>query len=454
MRKYVRVLFAAALVVGVALLGWTLGANDADSPGLQPEAPSVVDDGSDLPKNFPIKRVFFIIKENRSFDHYFGSYPGAEGATEGETSTGRTIPLSPAVDVLKHDLGHDFEAGVVSVNGGKMNGFDRIYLGETLDGYTSFSREGIPAYWAYADNFVLGDHMFSSMYGPTFPEHLYTVAAQAGRVTGNKHEKGRKGAAYCTDEDELVKRFRHLTDEEVEDVMELEELADMKAVRSFWEDIHPCFDFEVLPDQLSEAGITWRYYSSYGDWRNALHAIRHIRFSEAWRNVRDPDTALGHIKKGRMAEVSWLVPPPGFNEHPGFVSVCEGENYTVRFVNAIMESEFWKETAIIITWDDFGGFYDHVPPPHVDEMGFGPRVPLLVISPWAREGFIDSTHFEFSSILKFMETIYGLEPMTERDARANNLLTAFDFSQEPDFEARKLLLKQRDCPPVPESPTN
>jgi phospholipase C len=156
------------------------------------------------------------------------------------------------------------------------------------------------------------------------------------------------------------------------------------------------------------------------------------------------------IRRERLAEVSWFIPPIGFNDHPGlYSSVCRGENWLVRQVNGIMRSKYWKETAIVITWDDFGGFYDHVPPPHYDEMGLGPRVPLLIVSPWARRGYIDSTTYEFSSVLKFIETLFDLPSLTERDRSADDMLGAFDFETTPDFQARKLILEPRDCPPLP-----
>jgi phospholipase C len=114
-----------------------------------------------------------------------------------------------------------------------------------------------------------------------------------------------------------------------------------------------------------------------------------------------------------------------------------------------MRSKYWKNTAIFLTWDDFGGFYDHVPPPHLDVMGLGPRVPLLIISPWAKEGVVDSTTYEFSSVLKFIETVHGLDCMTPRDCNASDMMNAFDFSQEPDAKEDKLLLDQRDCTGLP-----
>jgi phospholipase C len=123
--------------------------------------------------------------------------------------------------------------------------------------------------------------------------------------------------------------------------------------------------------------------------------------------------------------------------------MCVGENWTVEVLNAIMRSPEWKHTAVVITWDDFGGFYDHVPPPHVDLWGFGPRVPMLLISPWARQGHIAIDTLEFSSVLKMIETIWDLPALTERDRRASDMLNLFDFESDP---APKTLLEPRDCP--------
>jgi phospholipase C len=360
--------------------------------------------------------------------------------------------------VLLGDLGHEFLDGVVAINGGRMDGFDRIPLnGDSLAGYSSFTREGLPAYWAYADNFVLGDRMFSPMYGPTFPAHLYTVAAQAAHVTGNKlgpglyapSKNGERGA-YCSDAGERVPRFKELDAPERRQVMNAEESTDFDTIRSYWETVHPCFDFQVLPDLLNDKGLSWHYYAGYGDWRNTLQAIRHIRYSEHWGpNVSSTERIISDVRDGKLADVTWAVPPVGLNEHPGGPSVCMGENWTVRYVNAIMRSRFWKSTAIFIVWDDFGGFYDHVPPPHYDVMGLGPRVPLLIISPWAKKGYIDHTTYELSSPVKFIETIFGLPTLTRRDGQSDDMLGAFNFSGDGAPNDRKLMLDQRDCQGLP-----
>jgi phospholipase C len=462
------VIFVIAYTGGKALLG------DEGEGGSRPVREGGVAGGETPPPDeeepkpdFPIKHVVFIVKENRTFDNYFARYPGAEGAEIARKSDGREVLLQEATDVLEPDLGHSFADGVEAINGGRMDRFDLVQNGETLNGFTSFTRKGLPNYWAYADNFVLSDHTFSSMYGPTFPEHLYTVAAFAGDAVDNKNPTGGEGG-YCADPEELVTAFeRNLSDAEIAEIMEAEAASfkpgedfDFANIVKYWQKIRACFDFEVIMDQFEEEDISWRYYAADGSWMNALLAIEHIyEDPKLWGpKVRDPailqdgsigDRFLEDLGKGKLPKATWIVPPPGTNEHPGGPSVCVGENWTVRHINAIMESKFWKNTAIFITWDDFGGFYDHVPPPQYDHMGLGPRVPMLIISPWARQGYVDKTEYEFSSVLKFMETVFGLECMTDRDCQAANMFNAFDFDQEFDPEARKLPLEERECEGLP-----
>jgi phospholipase C len=452
---------AFLLVALLVLLGsaWALrGGEDSDgrggsSPSAAGGNPSPGTDQTpdgEVPEEIPIKHIVYIIKENRTFDNYFARYPGAEGTDFGMTSDGQRVELSEATDVLTPDLGHAYLDAVMSINGGKMDGFDTITNGETLNGYSSFTREGIPNYWAYADNFVLSDHTFSSMYGPTFPEHLYTVAAQSGRVAGNKDQATNPGG-YCGDPGETVIRFRPgMTKKQEQEVMAAVRRVDIDGIVSYWEHVRACFDFEVLPDQLERKGISWHYYADEGSWMNALLAINHMYNSEHWgTDITPEEDFIEDIENRNLDKITWVVPGPGVNEHPGGPSVCVGENWTVDVVNRLMNSKYWKSTAIFLTWDDFGGFYDHVEPPQFDIMGLGPRVPMLIISPYAKEGFVDPTVYEFSSVLKFMETVYDLEPMTERDANASNMFNAFDFEQEVNPKDRKLILEQRSCEGLP-----
>jgi phospholipase C len=454
-RRTVSALVVIALLVGGGLI---LAREEPEEAPVQRRGGPPLAGGEPSPspepspgERIPIKHIVFIIKENRTFDNYFARYPGANGTRTGKTSTGETVELGVATDVFTPDIGHSFLDGVESINGGKMDGFDLVTNGETMNGYTSFKRDGMPNYWAYADEFVLGDNLFSSMYGPTFPEHLYTIAAQSGRVVGNKDQTNVEGG-YCDDPGETVFRFEQMTKRQRRRVMEAERAADIDFIVQYWETVRACFDFEVLPDHLEKAGISWHYYADEGSWMNAMLAIRHMRFSKHWGTDITPEERFEKdIAKERLDEVVWVVPGPGVNEHPGGPSVCVGENWTVSVVNQIMRSKYWKNTAIILTWDDFGGFYDHVPPPQYDIMGLGPRVPLLIISPWAKQGYIDSTEYEFSSVLKFIETVHGLPCMTHRDCQANNMLNAFDFDQDVRPRDRKLILEERDCTGLPAS---
>jgi phospholipase C len=422
------------------------------------------DRGSVVPGENPIEHVVFVIKENRTFDNYFGTYPGANGAKKGGTLEcgetgcvpGPDVPLKEAPYIMPHDITHGFASGLYAINGGEMNGFNIIGEGGDLAGYVTYPRESLPAYWAYADRFVLSDMFFTSMYGPTFPEHLYTVAAQSYGIVDNKTNADTEGN-YCDDPQEYTKRFplESLTKNDVKTIMQLEdeithEIPDqLYRIAQYWENTRTCIDIEVLPDLLEEAGVSWKYYANPDVWMNGLQSIEHVRNGPMWKKVQPPSQYLTDVENGKLPSVSWLIPPEGINEHPGAgTNVCKGENWTVEQVNAIMESEYWESTAIVIVWDDFGGFYDHEPPPHYDIMGLGPRTPALIISPWTSRGenpdggSIDSTVYEFSSVLRFIEELHGLEPMTDRDARADPLSGAFDFTQEPRLDP--LILEPRD----------
>ena len=135
-----------------------------------------------------------------------------------------------------------------------------------------------------------------------------------------------------------------------------------------------------------------------------------------YRNVVDVSEFMRDVKARKLPAVSWLTPSFKLSDHPP-TSICAGEIWFVTEMNGLMRSPYWSSTAVILTWDDFGGFYDHVPPPHVDLYGLGPRVPAIVISPWARSGFIDHDTMEFASVLRFIETIFDLPPLTSRDMR-------------------------------------
>jgi phospholipase C len=396
-----------------------------------------------------IQHVVYLVKENRTFDTMFGRFPGADGATVGYTCDGSEVPLTRAADDTPGP-DHSFQGGLKAINGGRMNCFSELFGGAHLESYVQYRPEQIPAYWDYANHFVLADRFFSSTYGPTGIEHLFTVAASTDGFTDHERETplGQFGSnlvprEYCQDPTERMYSFKDLTPKEEEDAYQLEEQAVVGTLKSrYWYLRQACTNVKILPDELSDAGVSWRYYLGDNDYINTLALVKHVVFGPEIENLKTDDDFFTDLAKGDLPSVSWLIPDVAVSEHPAAASMCAGENWTVKVLDALMRSPDWRHTAVVITWDDFGGFYDHVPPPHVDLFGFGPRVPMLLISPWARQGYIADDTLEFSSVLKMIETIWGLDPLTERDRRAGDMLDLFDFDHAP---APKLIRQPRDC---------
>jgi phospholipase C len=414
------------------------------SPTIEPDVlptPEPTDPATVAAARREIEHIVFVIKENRTFDHLFGRFPGADGVREGVTCNGRTIRLERAEDSVP-DAGHSFTDGFRAINGGEMNCFD-------LDGYNQYVERDIPNYWAYAREFVLADNFFSSIYGPTGVEHLWTFASQSDRFTD--HERPGQFATgqrdFCDDPFELMWSFKELTPEQEAEAFALEEQGEegVQGVRNLWGLRWPCTDVRVLPDLLEAKGISWKSYRGDNSFVQPLRMVRHVRFSDMWEHVVPDTEFIDDIERGELPSVSWLTPSFGLSDHPP-ASICKGENWLVQQLNAIGSSPYWDSTAIVLTWDDFGGFYDHVDPPHVDIYGLGPRVPTIVISPFAKRGEIDHDVMEFSSVLRFIEQVFGLPALTDRDRTADDMLSAFDFSQEP---APPLLLEPRTCPAAP-----
>jgi phospholipase C len=379
-----------------------------------------------------IQHIVFIIKENRTYDNYFGTFPGADGATQGTISTGQVIPLGHLPDRTPRDIDHSFAAATTGIDGGKMDKFDLIH-NANINGdylaYTQFVESDIPNYFTYARNFVLGDHMFSSLTGPSFPNHLYTVGAQSAGAINNPAGGNWGCDAVATTRVQIMDASGNITTQ------------------------FPCFDFKTLTDSLQTAGLTWKYYApgpgQGGYIWSTLNAIQHIRNTQLWTTNVVPETQfVTDAMNGNLPNVCWIV-SGATSEHPPDSS-CVGENWTVQQINAVMQGSDWNSSAIFLTWDDFGGFYDHVPPPKVDNYGFGPRVPLLIISPFAKQGFVSHTQYEFSSLLKFAERRFNLPALTARDTEANDMTDAFDFTQGP---RAPMILQTRQCSSSPGTPS-
>jgi phospholipase C len=419
----------SVVVFGFALIGSSCGEDAPEWTPLPPldygKAPAAVNADA-FETATPIKHVVFVIKENRTFDNMFGMFPDANGVSVG-LDQGEPRTLTAAVDRLEMDIRHCYDCALQAWNEGEMDGFATI--SETADefAYTQFQPGDLPNYWGWASSYVLGDNFFASAQGPSFPNHLYTIAAQSGGTHENVYQ----------DLDELRERHR---DTGLFKAWGCDSMGDAYAVvvdsEGVRKKVPPCFDFLTEGDLLSEAKIPWAYYAATqyqnGYLWSAYDAIRHVRENEAyWQTHIFPvDGFAEQARAGLLPPVTWVTPRFELSEHPEY-SMCHGENWTTEIVNAIMESPEWDSTAIFITWDDYGGFYDHVPPPRVDDFGFGIRVPLLVISPYARQGFVSHELGEFSSVLRFVEDNWGLTQLTHRDREATPLLSAFDFEQAP-----------------------
>lgn len=367
-----------------------------------------------------IQHTVFIIKESRSFDSYFGRFPGVNGATTGVTSSAQVVPLTAMPDVFLGATCNHWACTVQDVDGGRMDRFD-IAKGTSLDVYVQMRERDLPNYWAYARRFTLADHYFSSVHGASFPNHLFSVAAQTGGVMDNSSNA--VSGTNC--------------DGSPSGTVPVMDAQGGITQRS------PCFDFQTLPDVLEDAGISWKYYGEGG---GVLSTIRHIADGPLFQErIASPSQFLTDAANNELPDVSWVLPPAGASEHPP-ESSCQGENWTVKTLNALMKSPAWKSTVVFVAWDAFGGFYDHLPPPQVDRFGLGMRAPLIIISPYAKPGYVSHTVYEQSSVLKFVERRYHLQPLTARDAAASDMLDSFDFNQPPQDP---LILSPRQCPPEP-----
>ncbi|GIV00719.1 MAG: hypothetical protein KatS3mg014_2334 [Actinomycetota bacterium] len=412
---------------GLALAGATLFACTGGKRKLPVATPSVTASVVATETRWPIKRVIYLMMENRSFDNLYGRFPGANGTTVG-VKFGQEVPLLDCPHWLPGDLPHDRAAHLNNVNGGTYDGFAIGQFGDPW-AYTQFSEEKIPNYFAWARDYVLCDNFFASVGGPSYPNHFFFVAGQSGGVLDNpenievRFEDGKRFKSWGCDavgehvfvlvKDDKGNLTKHDT----------------------------CFNFKSVPEQLEEAGVSWAYYSAGkyqpGYFWNALNGIAGVYHTDLWRpeRIRPVDRLVEDIEAGRLPSVTWVTPRFELSDHPP-ESTCFAHDWLTDVVNAVIRSDGWEHTALFITWDEWGGFYDHVPPPEVDDIGLGFRVPMLVISPYAKKGYVDDALGEFSSPLKFIEDNWGLPYLTDRIASTHNFEHVFDFDRNPRKDAR------------------
>jgi len=349
-----------------------------------------------------IQHVVVIIKENHSFDNYFGLFPGANGATTGKSKTDKNIPLTPMSD-KPVNCTHTWAAAHKDMDGGKMDGF---YDECAADAYVQAQPSLIPNYWAYAKAYGLADNFFGQIAGPSFPSHMYIFSENSGNAVDIPNTSGAVGWG-C---DAAAKG------------------ATVKSIEPSTGAVYyqpPCFTMTTMADTIDAAKVTWRIYSAqpaqggyvfnFGSYYN--------NFWSGTQRANDVPNAqfCGDVTSGKLPQVSWITPPVGASDHPPF-SITTGENWTVSQVNCLMNSPYWSSTLMLIVWDDWGGFYDHVAPADAGFFGYGMRVPLLVISPYAKPGYVGHTLYSFDSINKEIETIFKVPCLlTDCNASVNDL---------------------------------
>ncbi len=385
------------------------------------------------PSNGKIKHIVIIVQENRSFNNLFYGYPGAKTVTHGMDSENKRVKLIPVVLEIPWDINHgssDFFAacnGTGSIPGTncRMNGFDKELVScGRLGGrcpnkhpqYAFVPHSETKPYFDIAQQYVLADRMYASNFdSSSFVSHQYIIAGQAQSSVDYPFGSAWGCPGGPNDKINIVGPERQVPDgQEV-----------------------VCWDPTTLGDELDAAGISWAYYAGAighdGSIWSAYQAIKHIYKGKDWKNdVLSPQTKFfDDVSGGKLRSVSWVTPTLENSDHAGSDSNT-GPSWVSSLVNAIGESPYWDSTAIFIFWDDYGGWYDPEPPAFSDYDGLGLRIPMLIVSPYAKPGHVSHVHFEHGSILKFVEDTFGLPRMAASDARATSpAKDAFSFGNPP-----------------------
>lgn len=358
----------------------------------------------------PIRHLIVLMQENHTFDNYFGTYPGADGIPPGtcmpvdphDPLNTECVEPFPIGDLPIQDLDHSRRTFDLQYNEGAMDGFvfalnERNQDGRLAMGY--YDDGSLPYYWNLAEEYVLFDRFFSSAGAGSFLNHVFWITGGPGNGRDRPTPEG-------------------------------------------------LGDYPTIFDRLQQAGIPWKFYIQkyepgldYRDlvdgrprppqieWVPLLSMDRYLEDPELYGRIVDLEEYYDDLRSGQLPAVSY-VKIIGSSEHPPG-SLQAGQLATRAMIQALMQSEAWRESAFVLTYDDWGGWYDHVAPPQVDDYGYGFRVPALLVSPYAPAGTIDHTTLEYTSILRFIEENWGLEPLTPRDALANSIASGLDFDQPP-----------------------
>ena len=385
-----------------------------------------------------IQHVVVIFQENRTPDNLFHGLPNADIANSGQNSKGDNITLEPVHLKSDYDMGHEHLAFVHMYDHGKMDGADEIHIlcnksaKHCPPHHPQFKYvypSDVAPYFQMAETYTFGDRMFQTNQGPSFPAHQFIISATsapsasstsfaAENPAGGVKHPGLDTGCTAPKHEYVVLIGPHGRE---------------------GKKLYPCYEHGALSDLLDNAGLSWRYYTPGANFLwTGPNSIRHIRFGADWKNVIiNQKRILKDISDGRLPAVSWVIPGGKQSDHAGS-NDGTGPSWVASIVNAIGGSQYWSSTAIFITWDDWGGWYDHVAPVVIDDgvswgsgYVYGFRVPLIIVSPYANAGYVSHVTHDFSSILKFTEEVFGLPSLGFGDAYADDLFDAFSFQQPP-----------------------
>jgi phospholipase C len=408
-----------------------------------------------------IEHIIIVFQENRTPDNLFQDpvliARGADIASSGLNSSGNTITLAPTSLGVDYDLAHSHTAFLDMYDGGKMDGADKILVGCSAGAvncpppnpqFMYVNPSDVQPYFQLAEKYTFGDRMFQTNEGPSFPAHQFIISGTSAPSPGSnlfvaENAKGITNAGGDTGCTAPPSEFVAVVDPSGNEP----------------NTIYPCTDHPTLTDELNTKGISWRYYTpTAGSLWTGPNAIQHMCGPNAappnatactgsdWVNhvvlysTQGPAPFLKDIANNQLPAVSWIMPSGQNSDHAGAATSTGGPSWVASIVNAIGASPYWSNTAIIIAWDDWGGWYDHVPPPKVINDGtswgsgyvYGFRVPLIVVSPYAKAAYISHVNHDFGSILNLIEETFGLPSLGYADAYAgDDLSDCFDFNQAP-----------------------
>jgi phospholipase C len=379
-----------------------------------------------------IRHVVVVVQENRSFNNLFFGYPGAKTAAYGYDSYRKKIKLKPIGLETTWDIDHSSSSYFAACNGTgsipgtncRMNGFNNEYVGCGSNSnpcpikyppYAYVPHSETKPYFEMAAQYVLADRMYASNFdASSFISHQYIIAGQAESAVN--YPFGQWGCGGGSGDDIAM-------------------VGPQRQIPNGYERV--CWDTSTLGDELDQVKLPWAYYavsySGYFSGWDGYQVIKHIFYGPDWSKdmIGPPSAFLTDVANGNLRAVTWITPTCANSDHAGCGSNT-GPSWVASIVNAVGQSKFWKSTAIVIFWDDYGGWYDSEAPAYVDYDGLGLRLPMLVISPYAKKGYVSHVHYEHGSILRFIEDQFGLGRLSASDLRANSIEPdSFNFNKPP-----------------------